>query len=301
MKTVIVLGAKGRFGRAAVDAFLHAGWAVRAFGRNWDGPAQHGVTRVSGDVTDATVLRQACAGCDVIVNAINPPYEHWARQLPGITHAVIDAARGAGATVLIPGNVYNYGAGMPASLQETTAWAPTTRKGALRVEMEEAYRASGVPTIVLRGGDFIEAKKSGNWFDSQIAVKAHKGRTTYPGPLNVPHAWAYLPDMARAAVLLAEGRSAFAPFEEFGFPGYALTGQELADAIAAGAGRPQKTGGVPWPVIRLLGLFNAGLREIMEMRYLWQVPHVIDGTRLQTALPGFKPTPLGDAMRAVLK
>lgn len=301
MNEVVVLGAKGRFGRAAVAAFSQAGWTVRAFGRNWSGTAQAGVTRITGDVLDRDALGKACAGCDVIVNAINPPYEQWVKELPGITSAVIAAAKAAGATVLIPGNVYNYGADAPAVLSENTPWQPTTRKGQLRVDMEESFRASGVRTIVLRGGDFIEAEKSGNWFDGQIAAKAQKGRTAYPGPLHTSHAWAYLPDMAKAAVLLAEARNDFAPFEEFGFPGFGITGQELVDAIAKGTGQAQKVGGVPWPIIRLIGFFNAGMRELVEMRYLWNVPHVVDGSKLMQVLPGFKPTTIDDAMRAVLK
>ena len=33
-RRVIILGAKGRFGRAAADTFLAAGWQVRSFARS---------------------------------------------------------------------------------------------------------------------------------------------------------------------------------------------------------------------------------------------------------------------------
>ena len=299
MPKVIILGAKGRFGRAALHAFRDAGWEVTAFARDWpEDQADHAVA--IGDVTDTATLAAACAGQDVIVNAINPPYEKWAAVLPDITRSVIAAARASGATVIVPGNVYNYGADAPEVLREETPWRPTTRKGTLRATMEGAYRDAGVPTIVLRGGDFIEAAKTGNWFDSQIAAKARKGRTVYPGPLDRVHAWAYLPDMARAAVMLAERRDSLAPFTQVNFPGYALTGAELAEAIGQAVGRKQKIGGLPWWLIRILGLVQPAMREVMEMRYLWQVPHRLDGTRLHDLLPGFTPTPLPEAMKAVL-
>lgn len=42
MSKVVVLGAKGRFGRAAVVAFKAAGWSVREVARNWDGQGDAG-------------------------------------------------------------------------------------------------------------------------------------------------------------------------------------------------------------------------------------------------------------------
>jgi hypothetical protein len=59
-------------------------------------------------------------------------------------------------------------------------------------------------------------------------------------------------------------------------------------------------GGLPWKIVGLLGLFNAGMREIYEMRYLWQVPHRVDGGKLAHLLPEFRPTPIDRAFKDVL-
>jgi len=40
-------------------------------------------------------------------------------------YSAIEAAETAGATLMFPGNVYNYGRGMPAVLDETTPMEPT--------------------------------------------------------------------------------------------------------------------------------------------------------------------------------
>ena len=302
MEKVMVLGAKGRFGRAAVDGFAARGWQVTAMGRDWpaDTAAQANVTLVEGDVMHTQALIAACMGHDVIVHAVNPAYEDWAKMMPPITKSIIAAAKATGATVLIPGNVYNYGADMPQMLRETTPHSPTTRKGTLREEMERAFQAADVPTIVLRAGDYIDTAQSGNWFDMIIAAKSKRGKTVYPGPLDVPHAWAYLPDVGRAAALLAEQRRSFARFETFGFGGYGITGRELVEGIGETLGKRQKPGGVPWWIFRLLGLFSANIHELIEMRYLWRVAHVVDGAKLAKALPEFKPTPLADALGQAL-
>jgi nucleoside-diphosphate-sugar epimerase len=299
-RNVIILGAKGRFGRAAADAFRAAGWHVQGFART---PADEpgGIEWITGDAFDPHAVAAACRGCDVIVNALNPPYPRWRDDLPKLTASVIAAARETGATVMIPGNVYHYGAHMPARLMEDTPAAPTTRKGRLRAEMERAYAdaaAQGVRTIVLRAGDFIERQKTGNWFDSHIAARVGEGRAMYPGPLDRTHAWAYLPDMARAMVALAERRGEFAPFEAFGFAGYALSGEKLIAALSRATGRKLKVKGLPWFLVRLLGLLSPQMREVAEMSYLWRRPHEIDGAKLAAALPGFRATPVDEAIAA---
>lgn len=302
--SVIVLGAKGRFGRAAVDAFLDAGWRVRAVARSWQGTAgRTDAERITGDAFDPSSLVKLAKGFDVIVNALNAPYPRWARDVPRFTRSVIEAAKDSGATVIIAGNVYNYGADMPERLTEDTPHTPTTRKGRLREEMEQAYASAvdrGVRTVILRAGDFIERENTGNWFDGYIAKNIAKGRVTYPGPLDRIHAWAYLPDMARAMVGLAEKRADLAAFEEICFPGYSPTGRDLVGALERAAGRSLKVTGMPWPLIRLLGLINPLMREVAEMSYLWRTPHGIDGAKLAAALPDFRATPLDTAIAEAL-
>ena len=301
-RTVLILGAGGRFGRAALAAFDAAGWQVRAFvrpGRALDLPA--GASRVEGDAFDPAAVAAAARGAAVIVHALNPPYPQWPTDLPKQTASVLAAAKASGATVMIPGNVYNYGRAMPTRLTEDTPHAPTTRKGALREEMEDAFRAAGregVHTVVLRAGDFIEAAKTGNWFDTYIAARVDRGIAVYPGPRDVVHAWAWLPDMARAMVGLAERKAQpAAGFESFNFEGFNLTGEDLIAAMERAAGRSLKRKRFPWFALSFVAPFVPLLREVMEMRYLWRVPHGLDGARLRAALPDFRPTPLAEALQ----
>ena len=302
---VLVLGARGRFGRAAVAAFVDAGWQVTAAGRYRDdevSPAN--AERLVLDAFEPASVALAAQGMDVIVNALNPPYPDWASHLPCFTRSVIAAARETGATVVIPGNVYNYGAEMPSVLDEATPAHPTTKKGRLRVEMEQRYaRAAekhGVQTIILRAGDFLEGAKTGNWFDSIIAKDVAKSRVTLPGPADIPHAWAYLPDMARAMAGLAEKREELGRFESIGFEGYTLTGNDLVGLMQGVTGQPFRRKNLPWWALRIIALFSPLMREVQEMRYLWQVPHQIDGTRLRQLLPDFRPTEPEKAMKQML-
>ena len=127
-----------------------------------------------------------------------------------------------------------------------------------------------------------------------------KGFIRYPGDPDAPHAWAYLPDAARAAVALAEVREELADFEDVPFPGYTLSGRELAKALCEATGRAMQVRGFQWGMMRLLRPFMPMLKGVFEMRYLWSLPHRLDGARLAELAPGFAPTPAADALRAAM-
>ncbi|MEM9550038.1 MAG: epimerase [Pseudomonadota bacterium] len=279
--TVLILGAHGRFGRNAAEAFGRAGWTVRRFDRKRD------------------ALATAADGADVIVNAWNPPYPDWARQVPKIHAQVRDVARVSGSLVVLPGNVYVFGAQTPTPWSADSPHAAANPLGRIRIEMEEAYRNDTVRTLVLRAGDFIDTQNSGNWFDRIMLAKLTKDTFVYPGDTTTPHAWAFLPDLARAAVSLAEKRDSLPRFADIPFPGWTATGDGLAQALGEASGRPLKTRKMNWTVIRLLQPVWPMARSLVEMRYLWDTPHWLDRGHLDTWLPGFEITPLVDALRQV--
>lgn len=282
-KTVLILGASGRFGRNAHNAFAEAGWQVRLFNRKTD------------DLWDAAW------GADVIVNGWNPLYPDWATTIPGYTKQVIDVAEASGALVIVPGNVYVFGETAPSRFAAEVPHAATNPLGRIRAEMEAAYRNSKARVLILRAGDFLDTEASGNWFDKIMVAGLDKGRFVYPGPTDVPHAWAYLPDMARAAALLAERADELPRFTDLPFPGYTLTGQELHAQVNAAAPGTVKLRQMSWLPLRLAGLFWPMGRKLVEMSYLWSKPHHLDGAAFDRLLPEFRPTPLTGAIAASIE
>ena len=277
---VLVLGANGSFGTNAKAAFLEAGWDVTSFQRGKD------------------TLESAVEGMDVVVMAQNPgDYSKWQKELLPMHRAVIEAASREGATILLPGNVYVFGKNSPETWDETTPHHATNPLGRLRREVEKMYRAADTQVIVLRCGDFIDVRPSGNWFDRMICKPLAKGRITYPGPLDRPHAWAYLPDAGRAALALAERRKSLAAFEDVPFPGHTLTGHQLAEALSGVTGRRVQAAPFNWLPIHMLKPFAGFAAGVIEMRYLWHKPQRLDDRRFRELLPDFTPTPLPEALR----
>jgi nucleoside-diphosphate-sugar epimerase len=306
MSNVMVLGANGRLGRAAVLAFAAAGWQVTAQVRRAPrAPLPAGVRLLECDALDVAALSEAAragGGLQVIVNALNPDYTQWARLLPPITAATIALAAATGATLMLPGNVYNYGNQLPPVLRDDTPFAATHPKAAQRIALEQALadaaRVQGVRSIVIRAGDFLG--DAGTWVDLAMAKGLAKGRFTQMGPTDLPHAWAYLPDLARVFVAVAERRAPLAPHTALNHAGCTLTGAQLQAAFEAALGRPLRRARFPWPLLRLATPFSPMLRALFEMRYLWQRPHRLDDSRLRTLLGEVPQTPLAEVVRHCL-
>jgi len=282
-KVVLVLGASGRFGRHACTEFRAAGWGVREFNRQTD-----------------DLLKKA-TGAGVIVNAWNPPYPEWERGLPALHARVISVAKATGATVLIPGNVYVFGKDTPAPWSQNTPHRATNPLGKARIAMEGAYRQSGVRTIILRSGDFLDTEASGNWFDRIMAAKLAKGTLTYPGDINTPHAWSFLPDVCRAAVSLAEMADDLPRFCDVPFPGYTATGKEIRETLCRLTDRQFQLKKMSWAPLRLARPVWPMARHLLEMRYLWDVPHSLDHNRFEGLLPNFQTTPLNEAIATAIR
>ena len=321
---VLVLGANGRFGRAAVQAFAAAGWQVtaqtrRAASQTW--PV--GATELRADLPmtplpafaepggAATLraelpadLRAAAAQADVIVHALNPDYTRWDTLLAPLTARVLALAEGSGALLMLPGNVYNFGSQLPAVLCEDTPFVADTPRAPQRITMEaalaEAAGRGGLRSVVIRAGDFLALAGGGDTLlELAIARQIGRGRVSLMGPPDLPHAWAWLPDLAEVFVQVAARRARLTEAHTvFHFEGLTLTGRELAGGLQGVLGHPLKVGAFPWWLMRLAAPFAPMLRALLQMRYLWQRPHRLDSTRLRRFLGGTLPqTPLDRVLR----
>ena len=123
--TALVLGANGRFGLAASQAFSAAGWQVIAPLRQAPAPGMPAGARIlRTPIDDTAQLAQQAAGAQVVVYAVNPPYTRWAAQMLPLARAGMDVAQRLSARLLLPGNIYNFGASMPPLLREGTVKTP---------------------------------------------------------------------------------------------------------------------------------------------------------------------------------
>lgn len=288
---LVVLGINGHIGHHVARAFNDAGWQVTGFGRSNRRPIP-GVAFVAGDADDVDALRAAIGDTDVVFNGLNLPYHQWDKgRLEAQTARVLAALGTAGKTLLFPGNIYNYAAG-DRTVTPALSQRPQTPRGEIRKRVEARIAAAAargeIRAIIVRAGDFFGPDSRGDWFDLVMLREAGKRRLALMGEPGVGHAWAYLPDLARAFEKLAWHRAEFGTFESFHFAGHYVTPDALGQAIVAAAPVPLKVSYFPRVLMSAMGLVSPMMREVAKMGYLWEHPMQLVDPRLDAILgPGF--------------
>jgi nucleoside-diphosphate-sugar epimerase len=326
-RIALVLGATGGIGGDTARALIRHGWRVRALHRDPARAARNaarlgatrlGATRpgatslgaiewVAGDAMREADVVAAAQGVDVIVHAVNPPgYRKWSELVLPMLASSLAAAKASGARIVLPGTVYNYGPDAFPLLREEAPQNPLTRKGKIRVEMEQRLRAAaqdGVRTLIVRAGDFFGPDAGNNWFCQGLVKPGKPVRSVqYPGRPGIGHAWAYLPDIAETIAQLLDREGELADFDTFHFGGHWFDdGIEIARSIQRVAGMPRPPiRQFPWWLAIAASPFVTVFRELLEMRYLWRTPVRLDNAKLVAFLGAEPHTPLDTAVAATL-
>ena len=301
---VTVLGISGHIGHAVAKAFVAAGWDVTGMGRSNKHPIP-GVRFVQGDSDSVEQMRAAIGDSDVVMNALNMRYDLWFEgRMEAQMARVVEAKGKTGKTMLFPGNTYNF-ARTDRVLRPDTPQHPETVRGQLRVRVESALQAAAdggdVQVLILRAGEFYGPGSSGDWFDQIMFRELKSGVVRTAGYAGVAHAWAYLPDLARAFEALASVRSTLKGFDRFHFAGHYVAPAQMKAAIENVAPSGVKVKPFAMSLLTIIGWFDPIIREVAKMRYIWKNPMELRDDRLEEILgKGFN-TPFADAVATTVK
>lgn len=305
-RTALVLGATGGIGRPVALRLAARGWTVRALHRD-PGPVQDRdpFDWIKGDALVPADVARAARGVSIIVHAVKPRlYRDWEKFVLPMIDNTIAAAQGA--RIVVPGNVYNYGPDAGCLILEDAPQNPLTRKGRLRVAMERriatAVQAGKAQAIIVRAGDFFGPGAGSSWF-SEAMVKPGRRPSFVRNPAKpgTGHQWVYLPDLAETMVQLIENapEPAFARFHMEGH--WDPDGKQMAAAIVRALGKPDaRVKRLPWWLLSLIAPFARNIRELVELRYLWEQPVRLRNELLIDTLGGEPHTPLDEAVRQTL-
>jgi len=297
----VVVG-KGPVGTATAQVLAERGHEVLVLSRS-GGRSTELVEHRAVDASDAAALLAAVGRADVLYNAVNPPaYDRWTQDWPPIAAALLAAAERSGALLVTMGNLYVYG--RPAGpMTAHSPLAATDVKGRIRIRMWHdalAARAAGRLRVTeARASDFVgpTVPPAQSHLVRQLATVRRGRRAWVIGDPDAPHSWSYIPDVAATLVTLgtdprAEGRAWHVPTT----PARSQR-QALADLAHAMGVEPGGVSGVPWPLLRAVGVAVPVVRELVDIRHQWDAPFVLDSAET-TEVFGLAPTPWDDVVRA---
>ena len=252
------------------------------------------------DIADVDQTTRALAGADGVVYTAGLPYPQHHLH-PVLFRKALEAARRAGLSrMVLVSSVYGYGAPQSERVAETHPREPHTRKGAYRKEQEDAALAAdgvaGLRTLVLRLPDFYGPHAELSLAD-QVFQGALKNQTAnWIGSADKPHEFVFVSDVGPVVLDLLEREKSFGQAWNFGGPG-TITGREFINAAYGLAGHKPKYRAVGPLMLRLGGLFDPLLRELLEMHYLATTPVILDDSKLQGFLGGVHKTPYEEGIR----
>ncbi len=302
---VLVVGARGAFGGAVLEELgCDDRFEVAAMLRGERGDMAPEIRVVRGDATDRDDLWRATEGIDVLVYGVNFPYEKWGRKLLPAVSVLSEVAAERRLRVVFPGNVYGLDPSPSQPLNEESPRRAVTEKGRLRNEAERLLVSSverGAKLLVLRAGDFFGPRAPLSWFAHMTKGSLGGKALQDPQARPVVHAWAYLPDLASTVRMLLLKSEQLGDYEFFHFRGHEATAQQMLEhcrsALRAPSRRIRK---MPWSAVSVLGWFLPFFRELVEMKYLWDTPVLLDQAKLERVIGRAARTPLGEAVAASL-
>jgi len=309
MDRVALFGAAGAIGGSIAAALRAQGRTYRVVGRSRaELEARFGADPLAEIVTwnpdDPASVRAAARGVDTIFYLVGVPY--WQFELhPILMKKALDGAVAENVpNIVLIGTVYPFGKPQTPRIREDHPRQPHTFKGQKRKEQEDlvlaADAAGSIRGTILRLPDFYGPGVDRSFLASAFQAALKGGRAQLLGPIDIQHEFQYVPDVGPVALALAAERGAFGRTWNLAGPG-TITQREFVERIFAEAGRKPKMLVANKFMLRLLGLFNPLLREVVEMHYLFEMPVVLDDSALQELLGGVKKTSYEEGIRATLR
>src|SRR6266545_224353 len=292
----------GAIGLATLEALRRRGEQVRLVNRSGTAPVPDDVEVLGGDASDPAFATAAAQGAQVLYQTLNPPYHQWVELFPALQAGVLAAAEATGARLVSMENVYMYGRPNGQPLTETRPHAAHTKKGQLRARMARellaAHQAGRVQVATGRASDYFGPRGGAQSnLGDRVFPAALAGKTaTVLGDPDQPHTYTYIPDIGEGLAVLGEHPDA--PGEVWHLPNdpNTRTTRQLVDIVYQHAGQPHtRLRALPSLMLRVLGLVNPIVRELVEMQYQFEEPFIVDSSKIASKL-GVQATPIDKAL-----
>ncbi|WP_374349947.1 NAD-dependent epimerase/dehydratase family protein [Chitinimonas sp.] len=288
MPKIALFGACGAIGHSLAAALRSQNRAYRVVGRSRAAlQAQFGDDPLAEIVVwnpdDPESVRRAAHGIDTLVYLVGVDY--WRFELhPQLMEKTLAGAVAEGVSrLLLIGTVYPYGRVGSAPISEQQARHPHTFKGRMRKAQEDlllaAHAAGAIQACILRLPDFYGPGLDKSFLGGAFAAAAKHGTAALIGPLDRPHQFVFVPDVGPLIIKLLAQPQAFGHSWHYAGSG-SSSQQAIIDEIERQSGRVLKRRVIGKTLLRLLGLFNPMLREMVEMHYLLTEPVIMDDSAL---------------------
>lgn len=304
MKKAIVLGATGGMGYALVRELVERDVEVVAFSRRKERLEvlyQHEskVSIFSGDALVEKDVIEAADGVDVIFHAVSFPYQEWRDKHPLCIEIIVRAAEIHQAKIALVDNVYAYGRQSKIEVNEATRKEPHTKKGKIRLAMENRLLRSNVSCLIVHMPDLYGPNAENTIIHETLKNVVLNKSANFVGDTRVAREFIYTLDGAKAMVELASREDTYN--QNWNIPSaHPITGEEIIGIIRSETGYKKSIRTVSKTMIQFIGIFQPFMREMVEMMYLTKNPIILSGKKYEAKIGPIPRTPYKEGIKNTL-
>jgi nucleoside-diphosphate-sugar epimerase len=279
----LIVGFTGGIGRATAKALVEKGEKVVVFARDRKKAEQYAeglnVEIITGNASNINDLNNASK--ETLYYCVNVPYPMWYSQSRQLLASSLEVAKQNQMKFVFPGNVYVYGKPQFNPVTEGHPHYPNSRKGRIRVEMENMIIQSGLKDnlihSIVRFPDFYGPYVI-NGFTEQIFINALKGKKLkWFGNKNIKTEFIFIEDAGKAMAIA--GLSEKSNMNHFNVPGIApITAKQFFEKMIKLSGKKSNYSVLNSSfLLSMAGLFDKMAYEFQEMMYLKQEELLLNG------------------------
>lgn len=255
----------------------------------------------AADLLNAEHVADAVQGSDVAYLVAGLAYRTavWQAEWPAIMRNVIAACRRHDVRLVFFDNVYLYGC-VNGPMTENTPVNPCSRKGQVRAEIAgmlmHETQAGNLRGLIARAPDFYGPGATNTFVHPMVFEKLRNGRkAAWLCHDEIVHSMIYTPDAGRATALLGNTEDAYGQVWHLPTHPDAPTGREFIQMVAEELQAKPDYRVLGTRMLKLAGMFNANVRESIELLYQNQRPYLFDSSKFNRRF--FSPTPYREGIR----
>lgn len=303
----VILGSGGAIGYELARSLTPYTEAIRLAARNPQ-KVNDGDELCRCDLLEAEQVDAAVRGCSVAYLLAGLPYElkTWQAQWPKVMQNIITACKAHSTKLVFFDNVYMIDIGHIGRITEESPVNPPSKKGRVRAKLNsmilDEVKNGNLQAIIARSADFYGPNITAN---TSVLLELTYKNLLKGKPANwfcsfdKKHSFTYTPDAGRATAILGNDASAYNQVWNLPTAAPAITGAEWIDLFAREMGVKAKRMLATKFIIRVMGLFNPIMRELIEMLYQYDRDYVFDSSKFERTY-SFTPTSPQDGVRAVV-
>jgi len=301
-----ILGSGGAIGKELTRALPGYTDQIRLVSRNPE-KINKGDELFKADLVNPDEVMNAVEGSEVVYLTVGLPYKTkvWQQTWPVIMQNVINACIQHRAKLVFFDNIYMYAPNQLDPITEDLPIKPASKKGKVRAELVRmiwsAVEKEGLTALIARSADFYgPGIKDTSVLTEVVFNPLSKGKkANWLGSAKYKHSFTYTPDAGKATALLGNKPEAYGETWHLPTAKDPFTGREWVEQIARELGVVPKLRVASKGIVRIIGIFNPVMKELVEMIYQYDKDYVFSSEKFEKKFD-LKPTSYMDGIREVI-